>query len=123
RRSATNEPVMLKHYLRVALRGLRRQKLYAFINVGGLAVGIALCALIGLYVHDELTFDRFHEKADRIARLTQTRYAPDGSVEDVHAYLPVPLAPALEADLPEVERAVRLDQQGAFVRRGETTLP
>jgi len=114
---------MLKHYLLVALRGLRRQKLYAFINVGGLAVGIALCALIGLYVRDELTFDRFHEHADRIVRLTQTRYAPDGSVEATHAYLPLPLGPALEADLPEVERAVRLMEQEAFVRRGTTALP
>ena len=66
---------MLQHYLLVALRHLRRQKGYAAINVVGLAVGLALCALIGLYVRDELTFDRFHEKADRIVRLTQTRHA------------------------------------------------
>ena len=102
---------MLQHYLLVALRNLRRQKGYAAINVVGLAVGIALCALIGLYVRDELTFDRFHEKADRIVRVTQTRYAADGSVEATHPYLPLPLGPALEADLPEVERAVRLMEQ------------
>jgi putative ABC transport system permease protein len=114
---------MLEHYLRVALRNLRRQRSYAAINVVSLAVGIALCALIGLYVRDELTFDRFHERADRIVRVTQTRFAPDGGAEETHAYLPVPLGPALEADLPEVERAVRMMEQDAFVRRGETALP
>jgi putative ABC transport system permease protein len=114
---------MLKHYLLVALRSLRRQKGYAFINVAGLAVGLAFCVLIGLYVRDELTFDRFHEQSDRIVRVTQFHYAPDGSVEEAHPYVPMPLGPALEADLPEVERAVRLMEQDAFVRRGETALP
>ena len=97
---------MLRNYLTVAVRHLLRQKLYSFINVFGLAVGMAGCVLIGLVVRHELTFDRFHEKAERIYRvIRETR--PSGS-----HYMGVgtsgALAGALEADFPQVEKAVRL---------------
>ena len=62
--------IMLTNYLKLALRNLKRQKGYAFINVTGLAVGMACCLLIALYVHDERSFDRYHENADRIVRVT-----------------------------------------------------
>jgi putative ABC transport system permease protein len=61
---------MLKNYLKVAVRNLARYKGYAFINIMGLAVGIAASVLIFLYIADELSFDRFHENADRIYRIT-----------------------------------------------------
>ncbi|HMB93502.1 MAG TPA: hypothetical protein VKP65_21800 [Rhodothermales bacterium] len=60
---------MLKNYLKIALRNLQRSPAYAFINVFGPALGIMCCLLIGLYVQDELSFDRFHEKGDRIFRI------------------------------------------------------
>jgi len=112
---------MLKNYLKIAFRNLRKQKVYAFINVVGLAVGIAFCALIFLYVRDELTFDRFHEKADRIVRVTLQEKAPDGSVESEWTWQPMPLAAALQADLPEVEHTVRLFDQPHFIRYGDKT--
>ena len=60
---------MLKNYLKIALRNLRRHPAYAFINVTGLAVGMACCLLILLFVRDELSYDRHHDKADRIYRI------------------------------------------------------
>ena len=60
---------MLKNYATIAIRRLWREKGYAFINVVGLAVGLACCLLIGLFVRDELSYDRFHEKPDRIFRI------------------------------------------------------
>jgi putative ABC transport system permease protein len=61
---------MFKNYVKIAVRNLLKHKVYSFINILGLAVGIAASVLIFLYVFDELNFDRFHEKADRIYRLT-----------------------------------------------------
>ena len=61
---------MLKNYFKIGARNLRRHKGYTFINITGLAVGMACCLLIVLFVQDELSYDRFHEKADRIYRVT-----------------------------------------------------
>jgi putative ABC transport system permease protein len=60
---------MLKNYLKIAFRNLRKHKLYAAINVTGLAVGLACCLLILLFVRDELSYDQFHANADRIYRV------------------------------------------------------
>lgn len=94
---------MLSNHLKIALRSLRKQKLYGFINVFGLALGLACCLLIGLFVRDELRFDRFHANADRTYRIVQQDddLAPDVTPE-------APLAPALLASYPEVEHATRL---------------
>ena len=89
---------MLTNHLKIAYRTLKRHKGYAALNVAGLAVGMACCVLIGLYVADELSYDRFHERADRIVRLTV----------DGQAAAQPPAAAALEADYPGlVEEAVR----------------
>jgi putative ABC transport system permease protein len=98
---------MLKNYLVIALRNLRRRPGYAAINVAGLAVGMACCLLIGLYARDELSFDRFHEGADRIATVGFGfgSSGPGGGGPSLTT--PYPLAPTLEAELPEVESAVR----------------
>jgi putative ABC transport system permease protein len=110
---------MLRNYLVIAFRNLRKQKLYSFINIFGLAVGIAFCALLFLYVQDELTFDRFHEKKDRIFRVYQTYYQPDGSIENHTVWLPYPLAAALKTDFPEVREFVRFSESEHFVRQEE----
>ena len=74
---------MLKNYLIVTLRNFRKHKGYSSINIAGLAVGMTCSILILLWVRDELSFDRFHSKSDRIYRLynvlmlnSQTRTAP-----------------------------------------------
>ena len=58
---------MIKNYIKVAWRNLVKSKGYSAINIGGLAVGMAVAMLLGLWVHDELTFDTYHKNYDRIA--------------------------------------------------------
>ena len=66
---------MLKNYLKTAVRNLLRNKFYSFINISGLAVGLATCLLIWLYVSDELSYDRYNLHADRIYRVnTEIKY-------------------------------------------------
>ena len=96
-------PFMLKNYLKITLRQRRRQPLYTAINVLGLAVGMACCLLMGLYVQDELSYDRFHEKSDRLVAI-----GADGFFWGRSLMTAYPLAPTLEAEVPEVAHAVRL---------------
>lgn len=102
---------MLKNYVTIALRNLRRHKGYAFINIGGLAVGIACCLLIVLYVQYELSYDTYHDKATRIYRVVET-VETEGRVER-SASVPFPLAPALHEEYPGL-RAVRFFARTAW---------
>ena len=72
---------MLKNYLKIALRNLRKHAGYTVINILGLAIGMTCCVLIALYVWDELAFDRFHDDADQIYRLRVERYSSGGESE------------------------------------------
>ena len=103
---------MLKNYVLVALRSLGRQKGFAAINVAGLAVGFACCAIIGLYVHEELAYDGWHEHADRVYRVTSDW--GDFSVPATNW----PFVEALQTDFPQIEVA-HLLQYGGTVRRGD----
>jgi len=109
---------MLKNYLTIALRNVWKQKGYAFINVFGLAVGLAFCALILLYVRDELTFDRFHADHDRIYRVNHPSFDADGGYTGAYPYEPLPLGTALKAEVPEVEEYVRFYETSYVVRSG-----
>ena len=112
---------MLKNYLKVALRSLKKQKLYGFVNVFGLAVGIACCLLVGLYVRSELSFDRFHTNADQLYRAWVVEdYGPDQVF--TNTVTPYILAPTLEASYPEVEAAVRIQSTSGTVRRESEAL-
>ena len=97
---------MLRNYLTIAFRNLFRQKVYSFVNIAGLAIGIGTCVLILSFVRFELSYDTYHEKADRIYRVAQERIAVDGQVMPT-ATSPPPLAPALRAEFPEVVQAAR----------------
>jgi len=101
---------MLRNYLKIAWRNLIKQKAFSFINVVGLAIGLATCLLISLYVFDELRFDRFHDKADRIVRVVFKGTVPGGKLNEAHVMPPV--AQALKTEFPEVEEAVRLRAGG-----------
>jgi putative ABC transport system permease protein len=92
---------ILRHYITIALRALHRQKGYAVLNVFGLGVGMAVCLLIGLYVHHETQVDRFHDNADRIAQFGFEAFWGRG------LQTPYPFARVLENDVPGIERAVR----------------
>lgn len=101
---------MLSNYLKVALRSLWRHKFYSFINVAGLTVGIGCALLIFLFVQDELTFDRFHSKTDRIYRMYCTYYLPNDNGSESNAPIGLAIAPVVERDFPEVKHAVRIDE-------------
>ncbi|MCX6217553.1 ABC transporter permease [Spirosoma sp.] len=88
-------PDMLRNYLKIAFRNLRSQKVYSFINIGGLAVGMAVALLIGLWMYDELSFNRYHKNYDRIAQVMQNQTI-NGSVSTAPA-IPIPLANVLRS--------------------------
>jgi putative ABC transport system permease protein len=112
---------MLINNLRSAYRNLRRHKLYAFINVSGLAVSLAACWLIMIYVKDEWSYDRFNLNADRIVRVVQ-HSAWDGG--NIHiAVTSAPFAPLLKKEFPQIEDAVRIDAEGGdVIAHGNSTI-
>jgi len=97
--------VMFKNYLKTTWRVLRRSKGFSFINITGLAVGMACSLTIALYIHHELNFDRFHKDSDRIYRVCS--HIIQGEQTDRVAWTSPPLAEALKEEFPEVEAAAR----------------
>ncbi len=114
---------MFKNYLKIALRNALKHKSYSLINIVGLATGMTCCLLILLYVQEELAFDRFHGKSDRIYRINKTIHEESGEVTHT-AEMPGNLAPTLVQDYAEVESAVRLRPWWSemLVRHGEKKL-
>ncbi len=108
---------MLKTYLKIAVRNFMRERFYSFINLGGLAIGIAVVLAISLYILQELSYDRFHSKADRIYRVAM-HVEMGGNAADFNATFP-PLAKAIESEVPDVESAVRIEQYDGKVFRND----
>lgn len=105
---------MLKNYIKIALRSLLRNKLYSLINLSGLAIGIAACLMIYLWVKDELSYDRFHQNAGRIYRVERKF-----DFRDMHGQAPItsgPYGPALVSDYPEIENFTRLDREELSIK-------
>ncbi len=96
---------MFKNYFKIALRHLQKNKLYSLVNICGLAVGIAGCLLIGMYIWSELSYDKMHKNADRIARVTW-EYNFGDAVNKV-ATTGTKVGPQLQRSFPEVEAYVR----------------
>ncbi len=103
---------MLTNYFKVALRTLRRRKGYAFINVAGLALGLAGCLLIGLYVRYELSYDRHHADAERVFRVVQ-HTNPEGT--EGMAWVGGAMGAALRADFPQIASLARLLRESRVV--------
>ncbi|GAB2790224.1 ABC transporter permease [Rhabdobacter roseus] len=103
---------MLSNYLKIAYRNLLRSKAFSAINIVGLAFGLATCLIIGLFVLDELNYDRFHEKADRIVRVTFKANMSGNKINE--ATVMPPTAKTLQREYPEVLEATRLRQAMAF---------
>ncbi len=108
---------MFRNYLKVAIRNLAKSKLYSAINIIGLSVGIASCILIFLYVQDELSFDRFHERSSRIYRLTEILHLP--KEDRPQAVTSPPMGPALKTNFPEVEKFVRINSSSRYLSVNE----
>jgi putative ABC transport system permease protein len=93
---------MLRNYLNIAFRNLRRNTVYSFINIGGLAVGIASTILIFLWVWDEITFDRFHKNADQLGALMLNNFYINKTV--TIGVVPLPLYELLKSYDPKIKK-------------------
>lgn len=109
---------MLKNYLKIAWRNLLKNRTFSFINIAGLASGLACFIMIALYVTDELSYDRFHEKAGRIYRVNS--YIRFGGTELNMALSSDPMGATLKKDYPEVEQYTRLyaSDGSKFLKKG-----
>ncbi|MEM0962800.1 MAG: ABC transporter permease [Bacteroidota bacterium] len=105
---------MLRSTLLIALRNLRQNRGFAALNVFGLALGAACLILIALYIQDELGYDRFNERLDRVARVDITTVM--GGEEDPSGRTPGVLAPSMVASMPSVEAAVRFGNADPVLR-------
>jgi putative ABC transport system permease protein len=118
---------MFKNYVTVAWRNVRRHWGFALINVTGLAVGMACCLLITIYVRDELSYDRYHENAERIYRVIHvSRYGenpqtlPPPAPKDFQVWGNAPVGSALKADFPEVLEVVQFTgRKSLLLQHGE----
>ena len=102
---------MIKHYFKIVLRNLWRNKTYSFINIFGLTLGLVCFLLIALYVFDELTYDGFHQNANNIYRVVETKVSPQGKESKIAAvsYKISEQSPVL---IPEVKKAARFSAFG-----------
>ena len=103
---------MFRNYLAIALRNIARHKLYSFINIAGLAVGLACVILIILFVRDELSYDKWIPGSDKLYRVEVTFHVP-GRSDIVTAQTSMPLPVAMRDQIPEVRSATRADATGA----------
>ncbi|MCG8306533.1 MAG: ABC transporter permease [Cytophagales bacterium] len=108
-KNLSNMPGLLQNYLKTSFRNTLKDKVFAMINIVGLAIGMAACFLIMQYVLFELSYDRFHENGDRIYRvILKTSQVTNASNHPG-------VGPALEADFPEVEEYARAVHQSIFM--------
>lgn len=105
--------IMLANYLIIAWRNLRKQSFYSLINIFGLAIGVAACMIIVLFIVDELAYDKYNAKADRIYRVeAEVKF---GGNQFQMLYRPAPEAQALLETYPEVQSVVRLRSSGSYL--------
>src|SRR3954453_15946229 len=108
---------MFKNYFKTAFRNLRKNKLYAAINIFGLAVGLSACLLIGVYIMHELSYDKFHTNANRIVRTTM-EYSGAGTVNKLAA-TGTKVGPQFKRTFPAVEEYVRTFITHNVVKSGD----
>jgi putative ABC transport system permease protein len=102
---------MIKSYLKIAWRNLKKNKVFSIVNITGLSLGISVCFIIMLYVQDEIGYDRFNDHADRIARIQFKANINGGEMREASVMAPV--AQAMKKDFPEVEDATRISFPGS----------
>ena len=110
---------MFRNYLIVAFRNLVRHKLYSFINIAGLAVGLACVILIALFVRDELSYDKWIAGSEKLWRVEVTYHVPGRSDPIVTAQTTMPIPPAMRDQIPEVRSATRLVKEPMTLTAGD----
>ncbi|GAO44380.1 ABC transporter permease [Flavihumibacter petaseus] len=108
---------MFRNYFVITLRNLWRNKAYSAINIVGLSIGLACCMLIVLYTKDEWSFDRFHQKQERLFRITNTSKSPDGNVRK-SGITGLMQGPSFKEAVPEIEAFLRYSSTGFTIRQG-----
>ena len=98
---------MLRNYIKIALRNLVRYKVYSFVNIGGLTIGIATSVLILLWVGDELSYDRYHTHADHLYRTIVSWKVADQEVD--YPTTPAPFAEFVQREIPEIQEVTRFN--------------
>lgn len=114
---------MIRNYFKIAFRSLLKRKGYSFINVLGLAIGMAVCLLIGLFIQSELSYDQWHSKGDNVYRVALERRYPGRSTS--YSIIPSSIGESIQKEYPEVKESTRLFNFGGngnfFLRIGEKT--
>ena len=103
---------MIGHYIKIAIRNMSRQKMYAAVKIGGFAIGIAACLMIALLVKNELSYDTHYSSADRLYRLVG-EFDNGGKIEKSVSF-PAPMAKAVAKDFPTIEQAGRIMPNNLF---------
>src|ERR1700761_2201013 len=96
---------MIKNYLKVAWRNLRKNSLYSVINIGGLAIGMTVSFMLLIYVYNEFSFDKFNANNDRLFHVLRNQ--PSNGEVFTNSATPVPMAPAMIKDFPEIDKIAR----------------
>jgi putative ABC transport system permease protein len=99
---------MIRNFIKIAFRNLGKHPFISFINLFGLTVGLTCCLLITIYIVNELSYDKYHSKANRIYRITREFRTPDGNVALHLGTISPPFAPLLRNDFPQIEKLTRL---------------
>lgn len=107
---------MLQNYFKTAWRNLLRGKLFSFINIAGLSVGLACCMLIVLYAKDEVSYDRFHDKAGNLYRLTRKEFTPEGKLDNFDGNTGMVQGPSFKREIPEVKDFVRVQSEHLAIK-------
>ncbi len=110
--------IMLNSYFKIAFRNLWRHKFYAFINIIGLTIGLSIVFMIALFVNDELSFDQFHKKKERLYRVVENQYYAGQPVFPV-AVTPTALGPSLMEEYPEIVNFTRVYNDNFRFELGE----
>ena len=109
---------MLKNYITIALRNLWKNKIFSFINIAGLSIGLACAMLIILYTKDELSYDRFHKNNPNIYRIVNRWYNPDGSLKHGDGNTGDIQGPSFVSKIPEMQSCLRIQSGSTEIRNG-----
>ncbi|MFC1724186.1 ABC transporter permease [candidate division KSB1 bacterium] len=99
---------MFKNYLKIALRNIKKHKVYSFINISGIAIGLACVILLSLFVENEITYDSFHKNKDRMYKVYAGINKKDGSLDWNLRSMFVPNAPAMKEFFSEIQYITRM---------------
>ena len=111
---------MLRNYLKIAFRNLAKNRVYSFINIFGLATGMAVALLIGLWIYDELSYDRQSKNYDRIAQVWQ--FVKFDAEKSSYNVMPIPLAGEIRSNYPDFEAVSLSVQRNVVLASGDTKI-